>query len=166
MAGTGSDRQNDGHGLAEQHSPKKLRVVILEDDELLVRLYVVCLTKAFPLRFQTQAFTDGDEAWKELSQTDPDLLITDLQHPGLDGWQLLGLLAEQKKKYHILMISGEFQKDMDSKSFFPELNLRMMAKPAKFPELTQYLSALLGISSGGRWLTSKQSQPPSPTIGT
>jgi CheY-like chemotaxis protein len=51
-------------------------------------------------------FQDGKAAWRELSQTDPDVLITDMQRSGMSGWDMLPLLAERKVKYPIVLITG------------------------------------------------------------
>jgi DNA-binding response OmpR family regulator len=51
-------------------------------------------------------FQNGDQAWDELSRMEPDLLITDWRHPGLDGGELVRKIAEKKSKTPVLMISA------------------------------------------------------------
>lgn len=88
--------QSAGLEAAVFNSVRKIKVFIVEDELLNVELYRSLLA-VLSNRFQTYEFTDGDEAWGGLSKIDPDILITDLLHPGLDGLDLLQLLAKKKR---------------------------------------------------------------------
>ena len=81
------------------------RIVVVDDSMLADMLgnYIRdCLEDTEVLVFQ-----DGDAAWQELSQTDPDVLITDMQRlDSMSGWEMLPLLAARNVKYPILLITA------------------------------------------------------------
>jgi len=56
-------------------------------------------------RVVLKTFTNSDEAWRELSQTDPDLLLTDDAMPGLSGEEICRRLLERKATYPIVVMS-------------------------------------------------------------
>ena len=94
------------------------RVIIAEDDECLSNLYALVIEKYFTL-VQIQKFTNGDDVWRELSKANPDLLITDVQHSGMEAWEMLELLAAAKVTYPILLISGEIQSGVEYQNMYP-----------------------------------------------
>ncbi len=121
---------------------RKLKVFIVEDELLNIELYHSLLATLSD-RFQICAFRDGDSAWEELSKADPDILITDMLHPGLDGWELLELLAAEKVSYPILVISGDHQGVDFLKSCHPNLSLHFLGKPFQLSALHRHLVSLL-----------------------
>lgn len=120
----------------------KLKVFIVEDELLNVEFYRSLLA-VLSNRFQTYEFKDGDEAWAALSKMDPDILITDLLHPGLDGWELLKQLSAKKAAYPILVISGDCQAEEYYRSCHPGLNLNILGKPFDLRAFHNHLSELL-----------------------
>ena len=124
--------------VSNLHLPRR-RVIIVEDDQCLANLYALVIEKYFS-RAQILKYTNGDDVWQELSKADPDLLITDVQHPGTDAWEMLKLLAAAKVTYPILMISGEIQPEVEYKNIHPGLKLTMMSKPFYLKNFLKYLT--------------------------
>src|SRR6266481_5611502 len=82
-----------------------LRVVLVDDEPGVLD----CLEFVIRSWFQNAMllrFTNGFEAWQELSHTDPDLLITDDRMPVLDGGSLCLRLLERKVCYPIIVHSA------------------------------------------------------------
>jgi DNA-binding response OmpR family regulator len=82
-----------------------LKVVLVDDEPGILD----CLEFVIRSWFQNLAllrFTNGSEAWQELSRTDPDLLITDDMMPVLDGGSLCLRLLERKVCYPIIVYSS------------------------------------------------------------
>lgn len=134
--------QSAGLEAAVFNSVRKIKVFIVEDELLNVELYRSLLA-VLSNRFQTYEFTDGDEAWGGLSKIDPDILITDLLHPGLDGLDLLQLLAEKKAAYPILVISGDCRAEALFRDRYPGLNLHFLGKPFNLQAFHQHMTDLL-----------------------
>lgn len=122
---------------------RKFKVFIVEDEPLALQMYVDLLMAFSPGSFQIQKFTDGDEAWSELTKMDPDALITDMVHPGLDGGEMLKLLAAEKVTYPILVVAGDGESSDYYKNLHPNLKLSVLGRPFKVQSFHQLLSSLL-----------------------
>jgi len=94
--------------LPDAQQPTKTRpprIVILDDEEGPRQSYRILL-KSWYDEVAMLIFDDSRQAWEELSHTDPDLFITDIHHPGIDGKEMLERLAKKQIKYPILVISA------------------------------------------------------------
>jgi serine/threonine-protein kinase len=69
------------------------RVIVVDDDEQIHPWYQRVIDEALPLS-EIHCFTNGQEALKAIHDETPDLVLTDLAMPGLDGFSLT---AEAKK---------------------------------------------------------------------
>lgn len=127
---------------ANSRPQRKIKVFILEDEPMALQLYADLLS-ATGVQFQIHKFTDGDAAWSELTKADPDILLTDIVHPGLDGWEMLKLLGAEKVAYPILVITGDCQPAEFYKNLYPDLKLGLLAKPFRIRSFYQQLAALL-----------------------
>lgn len=79
---------------AEEKLNRPLRIILL-DDLPEVRESIRAIIQA---QFPDAEFVEcenGDEGWKLKQESPPDLLITDLVHPGLRGDELSARLAEE-----------------------------------------------------------------------
>jgi len=72
-----------GKIIGYEGSPKMVLVV---DDLMVNRLVVIEILK--PLGFTLVEATNGKEAWEQLENCSPDLVITDILMPEMDGYQL------------------------------------------------------------------------------
>ena len=101
------------------------RIVIVDDAESTRGIYKHLLKNWFT-EATLQEFENGDDAWKELSQIDPDLLITRMP---TSGRFLLPLLAERKAKYPILVTSAFFGEEEMRQHVGPNLNVSFLPLP-------------------------------------
>ena len=130
------------------NTPKKLRIILLEDEPLLAKLFEFCFQEWFH-ELELLKFNNGDEVWQELSGTKPDLLIMDWSHPGLEGKIIMDRLAELKAGFPILLTSDFFEEHVQGyvghglkvvflpkpfglKKFWKALN--QLVGPGDFPE--------------------------------
>ncbi len=91
---------------------RRPRIVML-DDNLGPRFAVGFLTEGWFKDVTVMFFADGDEAMRELMDTDPDVFITDWRHPGPSGEEILRRLAERGVKYPIFVISDYLTNEME-----------------------------------------------------
>ena len=78
-------------------------VIVAEDDELLRHLY----ERKFSLAgFSIQTAESGDVAMQLLEKETPDLLILDINMPGMDGFQILEKLPPDERSFPVLMLSN------------------------------------------------------------
>jgi CheY-like chemotaxis protein len=79
----------------------RLRVLIV-DDEADMR-HMLCDALA---DYDTSEARDGEEALEEIGDDPPDLVITDIRMPGMDGYALVKRLEERSPETPVLAISG------------------------------------------------------------
>jgi DNA-binding response OmpR family regulator len=88
-------------------------------------------------------FQNGDAAWQELAQAEPDLLITDWRHPGLDGGELLKKLAERQMKIPVLMITAS-DRECVHEFAGSGINIAFLQKPFGIEQFWRILDELVG----------------------
>lgn len=93
-----------------------------------------------------QAF-DGDEGYYEAQQNIYDLIILDLMLPGMDGYEILSRLREEKIKTPVLILSAK-DSIQDKVQGFEEGADDYLTKPFHREELLLRVRALLKRSIG------------------
>jgi len=63
----------------------KKRLLVVEDNFRLLQAINVCLTKA---GFEVMTARDGNAALERVAETIPDLIVSDIMMPGMDGFSL------------------------------------------------------------------------------
>ncbi|MBK6293728.1 MAG: response regulator [Rhodoferax sp.] len=92
--------------VVKQSKPPELTVVMIADDSKVVRIKTSrLLTKHL---YQVMMAEDGAQAAAQIDSNMPDVLITDVEMPGLDGFELARHVREQPRTAHIpiIMISS------------------------------------------------------------
>ncbi|WP_119395103.1 response regulator [Salinibius halmophilus] len=84
------------------------KILLVDDSKTMLMSLESVLKKA---QFETKAVTSGQEALTTVQQFAPDLVITDLNMPGMDGIELIKQLKAQPKMRFkpILMLTTESQ---------------------------------------------------------
>jgi CheY-like chemotaxis protein len=110
---------------------KILRVLIVEDDSItrdILRGY--CERAKLPV--DCTAMSSGMEALLDISSLKPDLLITDLDMPGIDGFELLRIIRNNPKFENmlILVLSAMTLDEIKTHGELPKDSM-IMNKPVK-----------------------------------
>lgn len=121
---------------------RKPRIILLDDEKHMLQLFDLYLREWFK-EVDLVPFQNGDAAWEEISRQEPDLLITDWYHPGLDGGELVRKLAQIPAKFPVLMISAC---DHDVVREFADSGIKVvfLQKPFGAGHLWQTLNGLVG----------------------
>ena len=80
--------------------------IVLLDDVPEVRQYIRTIIHAQFADAEIVECENGDEAWKIIQESPPDLLITDHSHPGLRGEEILKRLADAHSQLPVLLVSA------------------------------------------------------------
>ncbi len=82
---------------------RKRRALVAEDDGCLRLLIEELLTRA---GFGVTSVENGEMALKKLDEENFDVLITDVQMPRMNGWELLRSLDVSKTPSKVIVMSG------------------------------------------------------------
>jgi len=93
----------NGQGFREPRpdNHRQLKIVFSEDDPAIRE--AVCLSLQ-ALALEVVTAVDGQEGWEKILQHQPDLIITDLQMPRMDGYGLLKNIRTDKRTASIPVI--------------------------------------------------------------
>ncbi len=85
---------------------------------------------------------DGEEALRVVKEQQPDLIVTDLRMPKLDGMDLLREVKSSNSCKTVIVITGHGT-PQDVKSAFVEGAFAYLQKPVNFDNLCAYIKASL-----------------------
>lgn len=86
--------------------PHKATILVVDDEDSALQLFQDALSAA---GYEVFAARDGSEAWTALQSgavKEPDLLLTDLVMPKMDGMELARKVTQAYPKVRILFTSG------------------------------------------------------------
>lgn len=126
---------------SSSHGSGQLQVLVAEDDDLMRRLYSHTFT-AWGLPIVLRFVENGFDGLLEIGRQMPDLLISDLVMPGLDGFAMIAKLRSDSRlaDMDIVVITGLSQEDIDAQGGLPE-DVTVYGKPVPFKELKGYIQA-------------------------
>jgi DNA-binding NtrC family response regulator len=100
---TGPGTGNDAVGMIHPNGPDLGRVLIVDDDaELRDGLADILSSEGF----LTATAEDGKQALEKLESCAPDVIVTDLVMPRLDGFELLRTLRERGQAIPAIVLTG------------------------------------------------------------
>lgn len=116
---------------------KAFRILVAEDDETLSKLYEFKL-RVWHLAPQVNVVSSGIAALLEIGRHPPDLLITDLKMPEMDGFQMLQTLRQMSEldEMKIIIVTGLDKEEILAHGGLPE-GIEVFPKPIPFDQLEQ-----------------------------
>ncbi len=87
---------------------EKVRMLLVDDDESLVLLLTPLISKFFAERVALTEMTDPVAAKHWIGENAPDLVLTDLQMPTVDGFEILRCAKRQNPYCQVIIHSGHF----------------------------------------------------------
>ena len=82
--------------------------MIADDEEFILQMLHQCLVEK---GYSCQTVTRGDDVLTEMEKRDYPLLLTDLNMPGLDGFQVLRAVRQRDRETAVIVITGEQEID-------------------------------------------------------
>jgi two-component system, chemotaxis family, chemotaxis protein CheY len=92
---------------------EKLRVLFVDDDPAAARLYRSHLTADGHEVVVAHSGIEGVEA-TERGQF--DVVVMDLNMPGLDGWMSMSLIRARRPKLPVVVLTGDTGKDLEARA--------------------------------------------------
>ncbi|MFH1604755.1 MAG: response regulator [Pseudomonadota bacterium] len=126
---------------------KKTRILIIDDDIGFRDLLRIHLTQA---GFLVAVAEDGVEGGRALLANPPDLILSDINMPFLDGFELLSLLRSDESTAAIPVILLSGRSDVDTIAKAVDLGAAdFLTKPVTLDQLLESVQACL-VRAGGR----------------
>lgn len=118
--------------------------VLLVDDDLMTQEMIRDFMSRCDLPIDCTTMSSGLEALIDIASIQPDVLITDLKMPGVDGFEVLRTLQGNPvfSKMNCLVISALTEEEIQQRGGLPEGTI-FMAKPVNAHWLKGFLTALL-----------------------
>jgi excisionase family DNA binding protein len=128
-------------------APRRMRVLVVEDDANLLRLYGAQIAR-WPLATDVTLVDNSINALLHMGRGGPDLLISDLHMPGMDGFGMLKVLHEAPEMAYtkVVVVTGLDADEVKARGGVPP-GVEVLAKPIPFARLlsiAQHASQRLG----------------------
>ncbi|HWP51201.1 MAG TPA: response regulator, partial [Clostridia bacterium] len=83
-----------------------LKIVVVEDEELVRRGIVLAVDWATLGCAIVGEATNGEDGIKEIERFNPDIIITDIKMPKMDGIEMVRLLRERGNMAHVIILTA------------------------------------------------------------
>lgn len=94
--------------------PDKTRVMVVDDDPMLLSLLTDTLDT---IGYHSISVNDGEEALERVKAGDIDIVISDINLPGMDGVHLLRKIKEKSPELPVILITGVSMNNIRSRAY-------------------------------------------------
>jgi CheY-like chemotaxis protein len=121
--------------IDERATDEKLRILIVDDEPATGQLVKTSLVD-----YEVDEASDGEEALAAIRADRPDLVISDIRMPGMDGFALANRLKEEFPDVPVIALSENLEtKDGQDHNF-----VGFLEKPIRIEQLQQMIEGALG----------------------
>jgi excisionase family DNA binding protein len=128
---------------ARRPSGGQFQVLVVEDEPDFRQLFELHL-RSWDLPIQMSSAASGFDALLQIGATRPDLLITDLRMPGIDGFEMLRALkaSGEMGEIQIIVVTALTEHTIAERGGLPA-GVTVLFKPLRFAELRHRLGQLV-----------------------
>lgn len=128
-------------------SDTKLRVLVVEDDENSRLMYQAYFDR-WELPLDAVMYASAIEALLDMPAMQPQVLLTDLKMPSMDGFQFIKTLREHKLFAHlpIIAITGMGKDQVENRGGLPR-DVQLLQKPIDMEWLRGFFEALIAMKT-------------------
>lgn len=113
------------------------KIMIVDDERHVLRILRLSLERQ---GYQIETFNNGQEAFEALQQSQPDVLITDIQMPRMTGQELCLNISQQYPERTFLIIVLTSRTEIEHREWTSSLfNLQFLEKPVSMKNLIKML---------------------------
>ncbi len=140
--------QKRGGDLARPAKSDRYQVLIVEDEPDFRRLFELHLG-SWGLPIELQSAPSGFDALVRIGAARPDLLITDLRMPGIDGFEMIRALQASGaiSDLEVIVVTALTQHTIAARGGLPD-RITVLHKPLRFEQLRQRLLQLIELRKG------------------
>ena len=121
--------------------------LLVADDSITIQKIV---SMAFEIEdVEVEGIGNGQEAFDRISQFNPDIVLADVDMPGLDGFELCAKIKEspETSSIKVLLLASDFE-EFDEQRYQNCGAANHISKPFKSDDIVAMVKSLLGTSSG------------------
>jgi excisionase family DNA binding protein len=128
----------------------RLRVMVVEDDTS-TRLMLQANMRKWDLPIDAVMYASAVEALLDMPGWQPEVLLTDLRMPHVDGFEFLKILSEHAmfSGLTIVVITGMSARDVQAKGGLPD-GVQLLQKPIDLEWLRGFFDALMSMRQHNR----------------
>lgn len=119
------------------------RMMVVDDDPMIVQALETCLGAMFPSGLRLETFTDPASALDRLRQVTFDVIVSDYRMPYIDGIQFLQTAGAVQPHVVRLMLSAASDFEVMQQAINDAEVYRFLAKPWKDPDLFRHIGDAL-----------------------
>ena len=123
---------------------KPIRIAIVEDDDQIREMFIELLEESEGFRC-IGGYPNGEDAVKDIPNKTPDLVLMDINLPGMNGIECVSTLSKKLPKTHFVMLTVY----EDSDRIFDSLAAGAVGYLLKSTAQEEILDLLLDIRQGG-----------------
>ena len=128
---------------AQPPSTERITVLIVEDDKILLKLYKIMFA-SWKMPVDVITAGNGIDGLIRIGKDSPDLMITDLDMPGMDGIQLIRNLVTSslREGLEIVAVSGLNATEIAARGGLPP-EIAAFSKPVPFAQLKSIVNSIV-----------------------
>ena len=122
---------------------QKARIVVVDDEQTICEFSQAILERTG--KFDVRTFTDSEKGWESIKSEPPDLLLLDVDMPGLDGGDLAKRLESlpTTRAVSVVFLTALIRKEEEAEQERIQRHY-FLAKPISANELIERIEIILG----------------------
>ena len=123
-------------------------MLVVEDDPDMLKLMCVVM-EGWDLPLELRTATNGFDALLRIGDECPDVLLTDLNMPGMDGFKMISALqspAQEREALRVIVVTALTRAEIDQRGGLPT-SVHVFTKPLPFDDLEVLLREQYGALS-------------------
>lgn len=118
-----------------------VRVMLVDDDKDLLKLYQMQIESWQTPKTEVFVASDGYDALLQIGARKPDIIITDLKMPRMDGGHMISIIQQNPDMSHcqIVVVTGLDKDEIQHKYALPD-NVLVEEKPIPFARIQRLVS--------------------------
>ena len=141
---TNEKNNEDTEKVIEQTDRRDFPLILIVDDNEDFRIF---MQHSLELQYNVEIASNGEEAWEMIQQKRPDLIISDVMMPVMDGIELCKLIKNNQPTAHIPVILLTARQAVESKVEGLEIGADdYVTKPFNMTVLTLRIRKLIELS--------------------
>jgi CheY-like chemotaxis protein len=133
----------DEAGASTRTKGHNRRIMVVDDDEGIRHILSIALSR---MGYEVLAASSGTEALNLLLKTSFALVLTDLEMPGMDGWNLASRIKNRFPSTPVILMTGYAKKDVMEKLKGSSVDY-VIFKPFRLEDILKTAQKMLGAES-------------------